>query len=254
MNRIFYYTILSSFILFSCVKEDYLKYDTTQKDGVYLNYTPETDSVFFNFGFDSKTEHIIELNCMVMGVPKDYDRTISLKAVNDKYSDEVFIPAKAQYYSVPSEIILPKDSVHVSIPVVLKRDIELETTRAIITLELHPTEDFDIRGHSEFTITFDDKTPPTPAWWTTYNYGAFTKLKGQLFFQYFWEMEQSNKGTYDIIVARWGKNLDKKPNSGANSPLNTYYLTFMQYVQQRMWEYSQAHPELNMGIQKPNFY
>ena len=94
MNRIFYYTILSSFILFSCVKEDYLKYDTTQKDGVYLNYTPETDSVFFNFGFDSKTEHIIELNCMVMGVPKDYDRTISLKAVNDKYSDEVLFLQK----------------------------------------------------------------------------------------------------------------------------------------------------------------
>ena len=82
---------------------------------------------------------------------------------------------------MPSEIILPKDSVHVSIPVVLKRDIELETTRAIITLELHPTEDFDIRGHSEFTITFDDKTPPTPAWWTTYNYGAFTKLKDNSF-------------------------------------------------------------------------
>jgi len=250
-KRIIY--IILAFIISSCAKEDYIKYDTTQKDGVYLDYTAATDSVFFNFGFDSIEEYTILVNCKVMGVPKSFDRKITIKMVNDRHANATFIAAKEKYYTVPLQVTIPKDSVKVSIPVKLKRDIELETSRAIITLQLEKSEDFDVRGHSEFTVTFDDKLPATPVWWTTYDYGAFTKLKGQLFFKYFWEMEKENKGTYDIIVARWGKNLDITPNSGSSSPKNVYRVTFMKYVQQKMWVYSQANPELNLGIVKPTF-
>lgn len=250
-KRIIY--IILAFIISSCAKEDYIKYDTAQKDGVYLDYTAATDSVFFNFGFDSINEYTIQVICKVMGVPKPYDRKISIKMYNNKYANATFIAAKDAYYLVPSQVIIPKDSVSVSIPVKLKRDIELETTRAIITLKLENSDDFDVRGHSEYTVTFDDKLPATPVWWTTYNYGAFTKLKGQLFFKYFWDMEKENKAIYDIIVAKWGKNLDKKPNSYGDSPLNVYRITFMKYVQQKMWDYSQANPQLNLGISKPSF-
>lgn len=250
-KRIIY--IILAFIISSCAKEDYIKYDTTQKDGVYLDYTAATDSVFFNFGFDSMEEYTVLVSCKIMGVPKPFDRKIAIKMVNEKYANTSFIAAKDKYYSVPLQVTIPKDSVKISIPVKLKRDVELETTRAIITLQLEKSEDFDVRGHSEYTVTFDDKLPATPIWWTTYNYGAFTKLKGQLFFKYFWEMEKENKGTYDIIVNRWGKNLDKKPNSYADSPLNVYRISFMKYVQLKMWEYSQVNPNLNLGISKPTF-
>ncbi len=250
-KRIIY--IILAFIISSCAKEDYIKYDTTQKDGVYLDYTSATDSVFFNFGFDNIEDYTVLVSCKVMGVPKPFDRKINIKMVNAKYANTTFIAAKDAYYSVPAQVTIPKDSVKVTIPVKLKRDIELETTRAIITLMLEKSEDFDIRGHSEFTVTFDDKLPATPAWWLTFRFGEFTKLKGQLYFKYFWEMEKENKRTYDIIVARWGRNLDKTPNSGANSPMTIYRVTFMKYVQQKMWEYSQANPNLNLGISKPTF-
>ncbi|NCB19367.1 MAG: DUF4843 domain-containing protein [Bacteroidia bacterium] len=253
MKKHLIYILTFLMVITSCAKEEYLKYDTSQKDGVYLEYTHETDSVFFNFGFDSNVEHTFFVNCMLMGVPKDFDRKVSLKLSNEKYAGNGFIAAKPQYFSIPSEVTLAKDSVRVMIPVVLKRDVELETTRAILTIELLDSKDFEVRGHSEFTISFDDKTPPTPPWWASWSYGAFTKLKGQLFFKYFWEMEQENKAAYEVIVQRWGRNLDKTPNSGASSPLNTYRLTFMQYVQQKMWLYSQANPGLNLGISKPNF-
>jgi hypothetical protein len=252
MKKSIIYVILT-FLVFSCVNEDYLQYDTTQKDGVYLDYTATTDSVFYNFGFESIQQNTINVICKVMGVPKTFDRKISIKMVNNRYSNSVFTPAKESYYSVPNSVTLPKDSVRVMIPVTLKRDPELENTRAIITLELVKSDDFDIRGHSEYTISFDDKLPATPVWWTTYNMGAFTKLKGQLFFKYFWEMEAEDKGTYDIIVSRWGKTLSITPNSGASSPLTVYRVTFAKYVQQKMWEYSQANPELNLGITKPTF-
>lgn len=240
-------------VITSCAKEDYLKYDTSQKDGVYLDYTNETDSVFFNFGFDSNVEYTYFVNCMLMGVPKNHDRKIALKMSNQKYEGNGFVAAKPQYFSIPAEVTLPKDSIRVMIPILLKRDVELETIRAILTVELQDSEDFEVRGHSEFTIAFDDKTPTTPPWWQSWSYGSFTKLKGQLFFKYFWEMEQDNKAAYDVIVAKWGRNLDIAPNSGASSPLSTYRLTFMQYVQQKMWLYSQANPSLNLGISKPNF-
>ncbi len=245
--------ILLTFLLTSCLNEDYLQYDISQKDGVYLDYTPVSDSIFYNFGFESIQEYTINVKCNLMGVPKSYDRKINIKMLNSKYAGADFIAAKESYYVVPSVVVLQKDSVSVTIPVTLKRDAELETTRAIITLQLEKSDDFDIRGHAEYTITFDDKTPPTPAWWASYNYGAFSKLKGQLFFKYFWEMETENKGTFDIIVARWGRFLNKTPNSGANNPLNVYRVIFMKHVQEKMWNYSQANPQLNLGISKPNF-
>ncbi len=252
MNKKILY-ILLPFLLSSCLNEDYLQYDTNQKDGVYLDYTTTTDSVFYNFGFESIQEYTIYVRCNLMGVPKSYDRKINLKMENGRYAGAVFTAAKESYYTAPAIVILPKDSVSVNIPVILKRDTELEMVRAIITLQLDNSDDFDVRGHSEFTITFDDKLPTTPAWWQSFNYGVFTKLKGQLFFKYFWEMESENKGTYDIITARWGRNLSITPNSGANNPLSVYRVTFMKYVQQKMWEYSQTNPELNLGITKPNF-
>ncbi len=252
MNKRLLY-ILLPLLLTSCLNEDYLKYDTNQKDGVYLDYTPTTDSVFYNFGFESITDYTLYVKCNLMGMPKSYDRKITIKMANGKYAGSEFSAAKESYYSVPEEVTLLKDSVSVLIPVLLKRDAELETNRAIITLQLDSSNDFDVRGHSEYTITFDDKTPPTPIWWASYSYGAFTKLKGQLFFKYFWDMEKESKSTYDIIVARWGRDLSKKPNDYANSPLNVYYSTFMKYVQLPMWEYSQANPQLNLGISKPNF-
>jgi hypothetical protein len=245
--------ILLPFLLSSCLNEDYLQYDTSQKDGVYLDYTAATDSVFYNFGFESIQEYTINVKCNLMGVPKPYDRNINIKMENSRYAGTDFTAAKESFYTVPTVVVLPKDSVSVYIPVILKRDIELETVRAIITLQLDKSDDFDVRGHSEFTVTFDDKIPTTPLWWQTFNYGAFTKFKGQLFFQYFWEMEAENKGTFDIIIARWGRNLSITPNSGSNNPLSVYRVTFMKNVQQKMWEYSQANPQLNLGITKPNF-
>lgn len=252
MDKKIIYIILA-LIISSCAKEDYIKYDTSQKDGVYLDYTNATDSIFYNFGFDNIEEYTVFVSCNVMGIPKSYDRKVNIKMENSRHANATFTAARDTYYYVPSQITIPKDSVKVTIPVKLKRDVELESTRAIITLTLEKSDDFDIRGHSEYTITFDDKLPATPAWWTTYNYGAFTKLKGQLFFKYFREMEKESKGTYDIIVERWGKNLDIKPNSGGNNPTIVYRITFMKYVQQKMWEYSQANPQLNLGISKPSF-
>lgn len=266
MNKIIYYASALTLLISSCTNEDYQKYDTSIKDGVYIEHyktnvsstgseTKELiDSTFFNFGFSDITEYTYNIRCAIMGQPSDNDRTVSVKSNNSKFADDEFLAAKESYFELPSSVIIPKGAVEATIPVKLKRHEELASTRAIVTVELVANENFDIKGSSIFNITFDDKTPPTPAWWATYSYGAFTKFKGQLFFKYFWEMEQENEYIYDKIISRWGRNLDIPPYIYANNPLNVYPFAFASIVQQKMWEYSTAHPELNLNISKPNLY
>ncbi|SMO55049.1 protein of unknown function [Saccharicrinis carchari] len=235
----------------ACENTDYLKYDLEQKDGVFLNYTEESDSMFYNFGFYEITEKTIEVPVNLIGMPRGYDREFSLSVSNERYADESAVAATEDYYEIPQKVLLKADSISAMVPVKLIRHPDLENVRAIITFNIEATEDLDVKGHAEFTITFDDKTPEEPNWWTAFDMGEFTKFKGQLFYRYFWEMEQNQKSIYDAIVKRWGKFLDIEPNNWGDNPLFVYYISFNKYVKLRMWEYSEAHPELELNIQKP---
>ncbi len=235
----------------SCTDRDYMEYDVSQKDAVYMDFSEETDSLFYNFGFYEITEKVIKVPVKLMGMPRDYDREIKISVTNERYADETASAAIEEYFSVPDMVVLKKDSTTTHIPVTLLRHADLENLRAILTLNIEKTDDLDIRGHSEYTITFDDKTPEMPAWWTSYDMGEFSKLKGQLFFKYFWELEQEQKAIYDAIVERWGKFLDVEPNIYGDSPLVVYWVTFNKYVKLKLYNYSQEHPELDLNIQKP---
>lgn len=263
MNNILKYAAVVILLMSSCTNEDYTQYDTSLKDGIYIEHylkkldkenqevSEIIDSTFYNFGFSDITEFTYNIRCAIMGMPVDYDREISIMMNNSKYADEKFTAAKAEYYSLPNKLIVPKGAVEALIPVTLKRNVELQTVKAILTIELVANENFDVKGGPEFTITFDDNTPLTPKWWDTWEYGAFTKFKGKLFFTYFWEMEQESPYFFNTIVKRWGRNLDIAPLTYADSPINVYDYIFKLYVQQKMWEYSEAHPELDLGISEP---
>lgn len=254
MKRLMIFLGVIASLLIACENEDYPVYNVSQKDGVFLAYDETTDSVFYNFGFDSKTEYVYGVKIKLLGMPRDYDRTVKLKINSGKYASEEFIAAKEAYYDLPAEFTFPADSVQATIPVKLIRDAELENSRAILTFELEDSDDLLVRGHSEFTITFDDKEPTAPQWWASYKWGVFTKFKGQLFFKYFWEMEQENKYLFDKIVARWGRNLDIPPLIYGDNPTVVYPYAFGMYVEMKMWEYSEAHPELELNISKPTIY
>lgn len=250
MKRLIIFLGVSALLLCACEKENYPVYDVNQKDGIFLDYSESYDSVFYNFGFDSKNEYIYPVRIAVSGMPRNYERTVKLKINQGKYASEEFIAAKEAYFELSTEFTFPKNVVVAELPVKLIRDPELEDVRAILTFELLESDDFVVRGHSEFTITFDDKTPKPPLWWN-WHYsclGGFTKLKGQLFFKYFWEMEQENKYVFDKIVDYWGRNLEQHPYE---DPFDTYPFAINTYVFMKMWEYSEAHPELNLNISKP---
>ena len=63
----------------SCTEEDYMLYDTTQKDSVFFAYRNDrnelVDKIEYAFNFDIATTHTIEIPVTLMGMPKDHDRT-----------------------------------------------------------------------------------------------------------------------------------------------------------------------------------
>lgn len=255
----------SVLILSSCTNEDYLKYDILVKDGIYIEQLRKKtdsqvneviDSAFFNFGFTDITEYTYNVRCLIMGTPKDIDREFKVKTNNGKYASDEFVAAKESYYEIPSTVILPKGTVEAVIPIKLKRDAELSQVRAIITIELVDNENFEVKVNPDFILTFDDKAPVTPQWWDEWSYGGFSKFKGQLFFKYFWAMEQESEYIFNKIATKWGRNLDIGPFTPAylNSPLVLYESSFKTYVQKKMWEYSESHPELELGVEEPIFY
>jgi hypothetical protein len=248
-----FFSIIIAYCCSACSENEYLLYDVNQQDAVFLDMTELTDSVYYNFGFYEITEYIYHLPVLLMGMPRDYDREFRVSLNNGLRADSTVVPAIPAYYEVPEKITLKRDSVVAYVPIKLLRHQDLETIRTILTIQIEPSEDFEVRGHSKFTISFDDLTPPTPIWWTSWDMGAFTKFKGQLFFRYFFEMQQESPVTYNNIVSRWGKFLDIPPNNAANSPLNVYRIAFNKFVKLKMYHFSIEHPELNLNISYPVF-
>lgn len=252
-NILLYSLIISIFSICSCTNEDYLKYDSSQKDAIYFDFTTETDSMFYNFGFLPIKDSTFQVKIKMSGIPRDYDRVIKVKMVNERHASGEFIAAKSSYYQIPETIVMLKDSVVARLPIKLIRDKELETVRAILTVELEENDNFDIRGHREYTITFDDKMPKMPAWWemSIYRLGDFTKVKYQLFLGYFWDMETTQPYFYNKIVATWGRELNLQSNKYSN-PYNDYPIAMDKYVTQRLYDYQQANPGVISGVVDPS--
>ena len=159
MKRLMIFLGVIASLLIACENEDYPVYNVSQKDGVFLAYDESTDSVFYNFGFDSKTVYGVTIK--LLGMPRDYDRTVKLKVNSGKYASEEFIAAKEAYYDLPAEFTFPADSVQATIPVKLIRDAELENTRTILTFELEDSDDLLVRGHSESRLPLMIKSLPS---------------------------------------------------------------------------------------------
>lgn len=256
MKKIVLYSLFMAIIsLSSCLKEDYIKYDESLKDAIYLSMKPETDSLFYNFGFTSITEATLFIEVKVMGLPRNYDRKFELRTVNDKYSDYEFLPADPSYYEIPEFVTVPAGELSVMVPLKLFRNKELEETRAIITVELLPGKDFDIRGHDECTFTFDDMMPNVPAWWYMQErgLGEFTKIKYTLFLESFWELKESDPLSYKMIIDKFGIELNQIDDM-YQSPFNDFPVIMVEKIVRSLYEYQLANPGVISGICKPEDY
>jgi hypothetical protein len=249
------YSIITVIVLgfYSCSPNESLEYDINQKDEVYFDFYDDSDSLFYDFGFSDIENRTFTIPIGILGQPKDYDREFKISTEKNQYEaneeDPSVVPATKEYFSLPEKFIIPKNAVKSTISVKLLRHADLLTKRAILNLTLISSDDFVVGEKKQFTIAFDDKTPVAPYWWKNHYFGEFTKFKARLFMKYFKEMENENKAVYLAIVDKWGENLDKTTVSFWSS----YRISFAKYVHLKMYNYSQAHPELDLKIVAPIF-
>lgn len=230
-------------ILSACTEEDYKLYDTTQKDSVFLQYRNDRDELVDNmeyaFNFDIAKTHTVELPISLMGMPKDYDRTISIVPVEEG-TDMV----EGVNYTITNNII-PANEVEGTVHINLLRDLDPEilTTRKTLVLTIAENDDLKSVGENKFTITYSDIRPDTrPLWWSTYStLPVYSYENAQLFFDYFYRLvPQANPAIYDEMIKRYGDYFTEWKTTDVG-PLAAYTRFLRQYVLIPLYN---DHPEL----------
>ncbi len=243
-------------LLFSCSQTDLLTYDTTQRDGIYLEFDAdegEADSVFYNFGFTDRlkdTEDIYPVKAVVMGARKDYAREFKIEIISDQFDCEKFSVATEDYFELPETVTIPANGYEAIIPVKLLRHSDLLTKSVILAFRLVENDDFIVRGKDTFKITFDDWNPPVPKWWQSI-FGNFTKKSGELFFKYFWASEANNPIIFKDIVDEFGYELEVPIKQGSFSAIQVHRMYFNVNVRTPMYNLTIANPEYGHTMPKP---
>lgn len=230
-------------MLSACSEDDYKLYDTTQKDSVFLQYRNEKDELVDNmeyaFNFDIVKTHTVELPVSLMGMPKDYDRTISIVPVVEG-TDMV----EGMNYTVTNNII-PANEVKGTIHINLLRDKDPEILTTAKTLVLTISENDDLKpvGENRFTITYSDIRPETrPIWWyPTKTLPVYSYENAQLFFEYFYRLlPEANPTIFNEMIELYGDYFTKW-NTSMVAPTVTYENFLRQYVLIPLYK---EHPEL----------
>ena len=239
-------------LMTGCNNEDYPVYDTDQKDAVYIAYEgdqAETDSIHYEYGFNLLTEVTLKIPVKLMGMPVGRDRVFGVNVV-----DSATTMTKNLHYSInESRLILPANQLEGTIEVTLYRgkDPKLSDTTYVISLELAETEDLKpVQGISFFQITYSDKRPGKPNWWTDWDLKDYNFEVAQWFFHYFYLTEETNPSIFKELINRYGDYFVKAGNS--QGPLDMYHNFFAKYVLTPLYEKYKDDPDVN--IPKPRIF
>lgn len=242
---ILYIFILPLLVAYGCsANEDYLKYDTTLQDEVYINATASTDSIYYNFGFANITEDTVKVTVNLVGMPKDYDREFYVKMDNSRYAYDTHVAATDDYVDVPTVWTMPAGEVTTEVPIILKRHVDLETVKAIVTIEISSSDDLNVNGYKEYTVTFDDFLATMPTWWTygtnTTDLGEYTKAKYIKIIEYFRAYEAVNPTLYAYFVEYYGENLNSTDRAYYECLKIGYPITFRENIWMPLYDYQES--------------
>lgn len=226
----------------SCTEEDYMLYDTTQKDSVFFAYRNDrnelVDKIEYAFNFDIATTHTIEIPVTLMGMPKDHDRTIEIVAVADSTTMK-----EGVNYTITNNII-PANEVKGKVQINLIRDLdpEIQEMSKRVMLTIGENDDLKSVGENSITIAYSDIRPETrPGWWLTWSpIPVYSFENAQLFFQYFYEYApKADINLYNEMIERYG---DYFVNAGNVGGPFAFYDSFLRnYVCIPLYR---DHPEL----------
>lgn len=188
MKKILTYILLLTLV--ACTNEDYLTYDTRQKDSVFFEYEDEegkaADSVRYDFNYDIAREHVIKIPVTLMGMPGSTDRKVQLTPVPTDTDMKENV-----HYRITGDT-LRAGKTGCTVCVHLLRDNDPALLERPFTLHLQITENDHLRsvGKHDFTIIYSDIHPTErPEWWyTDQPMPVYSFEAAQLFFEYFYRL------------------------------------------------------------------
>lgn len=225
----------------SCSDEDYKVYDTAQKDSVFFEYRNANnelvDTVSYDFNYDIATSHTIEIPVTLMGMPKDYDRQISIVTVPDSTN-----MTDGVNYTISDNIIpAGKVSGTVRINLIRDKDPEILEMSKRLYLVIDENEDLKSVGDNHFSIRYSDVRPTTrPAWWSAWYTLGYSFESAQLFFQYFYELApKADINLYNEMIETYDHYFVK--GTSVRGPLVMYEKFIRNYILIPLYR---DHPEL----------
>lgn len=234
--------VAAATILPACTEEDYKLYDTTQKDSVFFEYRNDrnelVDRIDYAFNYDIADSHTIEIPITLMGMPKDYDRTVNVTPVAEG-TDMV----EDVNYTITNNVIAAnavKGTVHVN----LLRNLDPDILTGAKELKLTISEGDDLKpvGENSITISYSDIRPDIrPSWYITSTYlPVYSYENAQLFFDYFYRLApEANLSVFNEMIKAYGDYFVKARQ--VQGPFTMYENFLRQYVLIPLYN---EHPEI----------
>ena len=242
--------IIGGIVLFSACSRDYLRYDTDQKDGVY--WTLIGDSLLFGFSstylVDSSS---LDILVRVMGVPRDYDRVVSVELIDSLTTGEENI-----HYFLGKEAIVKAGEVTTYVPITLyrARDPEMSFKQVSIGFRLKGNEDFELvpgmGGSSPYRVIFYLQQVGRPMWWNNTYLGDFSEELYKTFMNQFASLETTNPTIYKTLSSYAGWDLS---DWNAMYIWQNYEYVMVKYIVHPLYDYYQEQPHPDVNIPMPKY-
>ncbi|NLR80431.1 DUF4843 domain-containing protein [Chitinophaga eiseniae] len=150
-------------LIAACKKEQIKLYQDTDPS---LYFTLTTYSYSFMTDLDS-TSRVIYLPVKLSGALKDYDRSFTMQVINDTNTT-----ANKDWYEL-KQGTLPKNSVNGTIPIVLKRNVTIDTSIIKLKLVLTPSSTLDTMPNATIQLSWTGKIIQPINWnWLRYYFGT----------------------------------------------------------------------------------
>lgn len=144
-----------SYLLTACEKEEIPCYSDVER--INFNYTAmglSKDTVNISYGFVTDQYTDINLELLLTGYAKEYDRKIGLTITSEDGA------VAGRNYEIPDNIVMPKGEVSVSVPLKVFRSEDLMISGAkSFLVKLEDSDDFFAGLKTTLFITVEDDIP-----------------------------------------------------------------------------------------------
>lgn len=248
-----YRNLLVGLIVWSCVcsacSYDYMVYDTSQKDGIYMilqdSFVYKFDA--FNLNDSVVTQHEVHL----LGMPRDYDRTVKMEII-DSATTAV---AGINYRLGPNTIIKAGEvSGYIDLTLYRTRDPELKNRPVCVA--------FTVRENEYFSVVPGQVTPVfrylikavqvnRPDWWNDNYLGPYSEEVYKSFMNQYMSLEQTQPSIFKAIndfCGYWFSNSINSPKMWQR-----FEYPIVKFIVRPIYDYYVEHPHSDAQIPEPKY-